>query len=204
VANGNVEEGGSVMTVVALAGRRIDMAGAEPARFPLDQVERVKHELLEFFGAVHPSVLVCSAACGADLLALESAAELGIATTIVLPFNRTRFRASSVVDRPGNWGPRFDKAMKQAAASGHIEMISAQAKDDDEAYALVTTAILDRAENLAKHSPGQESNTPDNKVIALVVWDGAPRGPTDLTEYFRERALTRGFTVQELITRPIP
>jgi hypothetical protein len=193
------------MTVVALAGRRIDIAGAEPARFPLDQVERVKHELLEFFGAVHPSMLVCSAACGADLLALESAAELGIATTIVLPFNRTRFRASSVVDRPGNWGPRFDKAMKRAAASGHIEMISsAQAKDDDEAYALVTKAILDRAEDLAKLSPGQESNAPDRKPIALVAWDGTSRGPTDLTEYFREHALLRGFTVQELITRSIP
>ena len=192
------------MTVVALAGRRIDMAGAEPARFPLNQVERVKHELFEFFGAVHPSALVCSAACGADLLALECAAELGIATTIVLPFNRTRFRASSVVDRPGNWGPRFDKAMKRAAASGHIELISAQAKDDDEAYALVTTEILDCAENVARHAPGQESNTQDNKLIAAVVWDGTSRGPTDLTEYFRVHALSRGFTVQEIITRAIP
>ena len=79
------------MTVVALAGRRIDSEGAEIARFPLDQEENVKEQRSVLLENLHPSRLVCSAACGADLLALEAAGELGIPTTVVLPFERQRF-----------------------------------------------------------------------------------------------------------------
>src|SRR5438552_4042532 len=102
-------EDGAAMIIVALAGRRIDAEGA-PARFPLDQAPRVRERLDALLLELRPAALVCSAACGADLLALEAAAALNIPARIVLPFEPGRFRTSSVVDRPGDWGPRFDAA----------------------------------------------------------------------------------------------
>jgi hypothetical protein len=37
-------------------------------------------------------------------------------------------------------------------------------------------------------------------MTALVVWDGASRGPNDLTAAFLERARLRGIPVRQLLT----
>ena len=166
------------MTVVALAGRRIDSEGAEIARFPLEEEEHVKEQLSVLLEKLHPSMLVCSAACGADLLALEAAAELGIPTTVVLPFDRKRFRASSVVDRPGEWGPRFDRALKKVAGSGRVRVIAAESTSDDEAYALATSVILDSAEDLASTAPARQEGTAARRLSRWLRWSfgTAPHG----------------------------
>jgi hypothetical protein len=191
------------MTIVALAGRRIDSEGATPARFPLDQDARVKDELDALLRALQPAALVCSAACGADLLALEVAAKRGIPARIVLPFERQRFRASSVTDRPGDWGPRFDSAMEQAEASDNVIVIQPEFTSDDEAYAAATYAILDCARELALNADidGHSGSDTDNQVIVVVVWDGMSRGEDDLTDRFRREAVDRGLQVQEIFTR---
>jgi hypothetical protein len=189
------------MIVVALAGRRIDADGA-PVRFPLKQAPSVKGRLTRLLRDLQADTLVCSAACGADLLALEAAAALNIPVTIVLPFAPERFRETSVVDRPGNWGRRYDAVMKHAsrdATVDHIHVIEPPAGGDDDAYQEATDAILDDAQKLAGEASlsGEES-----EVVAVVVWEGASRGEGDLTEYFRQGALKRGFTAQEISTRP--
>jgi hypothetical protein len=186
------------MIVVALAGRRIDAEGAPP-RFPLDQAPSVKGRLTRLLRAIQPDALVCSAACGADLLALEAAAALKIPVTIVLPFAPERFRETSVVDRPGDWGRRFDAVMKRAAngaTAGRIHVIEPPAGEDDDAYQEATDAILDDAQKLAEEAAGEE-----NGLVAVVVWEGASRGEGDLTEYFRHSALKRGFTEKVISTR---
>jgi len=38
-------------------------------------------------------------------------------------------------------------------------------------------------------------------LVAVVVWEGASRGEGDLTEYFRQGALKRGFTEKVILTR---
>src|SRR5215475_9263435 len=86
--------------IVALAGRRIDAEGSESIRFPMKNVELVKERLRTLFISLKPQVLVCSAACGADLVALQVAGELKIRRSIVLPFAQAAFKSSSVVDRP--------------------------------------------------------------------------------------------------------
>ena len=182
------------MIVVALAGRRTDADGA-PARFPLDQAPRVKGRLTRLLRALQPDAIVCSAACGADLLALEAAMALKIPVTIVLPFAPEQFRETSVVDRPGDWGRRFDAVMKRAtngATADRIHVIEPPAGGDDDAYQVATDAILDDAQKLA----GEES-----ELVAVVVWEGDSRGEGDLTEYFRQDALKRGFTEKVILTR---
>ncbi len=186
------------MIVVALAGRRIDADGA-PVRFPLKQAPSVKGRLTRLLRALQPDALVCSAACGADLLAIEAAMALKIPVTIVLPFAPEQFRETSVVDRPGNWGLRFDAVMKRAtsgATADRIHVIEPPAGRDDDAYQEATDVILDDAQKLAGEAAGEES-----ELVAVVVWEGASRGEGDLTEYFRQGALKRGFTEKVILTR---
>src|SRR6476646_7796432 len=68
---------GTCMTLTAaLAGRRIDAADSEKSRFPLANVSLVRDRLRELFIKRGVDTLVCSAACGADLVALEVAEHL--------------------------------------------------------------------------------------------------------------------------------
>ena len=62
--------------VVALAGRRIDPEPTLTARFPFDQVDRVRIRITAQLRRSHAVALVSSAACGADLVALQIAQEM--------------------------------------------------------------------------------------------------------------------------------
>src|SRR5690349_3650476 len=97
--------------VIALAGRRVDPPGADPRRFPLENVETVSKRIGQLFAERNAAALVSAAACGADLLALEVAKSRHMRRRVVLPFSRDVFRRTSVVDRPGDWGDRYDRAL---------------------------------------------------------------------------------------------
>jgi hypothetical protein len=138
------------------------------------------------------AVVVSSAACGADILALEAAAKLGLRTRIVLPFDRARFCATSVVDRGKEWGPRFDAVLDRAAARNDVIVLEAGDGDDDAAYARATQRILEEAVALGR----EQGETP----VALVIWDEQPREGTDATRDFLERATAAGMTVVSIST----
>src|SRR5262245_15369924 len=105
-----MEEGGML---IALAGRRVDAPNAGTARFPLVNVELVSRRVDELFEHEAATALVSSAACGADLLALKVAGARRMRRRIVLPFDRARFRATSVIDRPGDWGRLYDRILAE-------------------------------------------------------------------------------------------
>jgi hypothetical protein len=84
----------------ALAGRRIDAADSKKSRFPLANVSLVRDRLRELFIKRGVDTLVCSAACGADLVALEVAEHLRVRCRIVLPLQlRDSERPPSAIDR---------------------------------------------------------------------------------------------------------
>ena len=90
--------------IIALAGRRVDSADAKESRFPLRNVERVRTRARAVLKEKGATTLVSSAACGADLIAVSEAGQLGLRRRVILPFGRSRFQESSVTDRPGEWG----------------------------------------------------------------------------------------------------
>jgi hypothetical protein len=135
--------------------------------------------------------LVCSAACGADLLALEEAGSLGLERHVVLPFDVARFRATSVVDRPGDWGTRFDRVMGDLMTAGAVEVIE-QHDDESDAYVTANRRILDLAQARASAAA--------TEAVAIVVWDGGSGGPNNHTANFREEARRRGMRVFEVQT----
>ena len=177
--------------VAALAGRRIDAADAASSRFPLAKTELVRGRLTALLRAEQSDALVCSAACGADLIALEAAGALGLRRRIVLPFAPERFRATSVTDRPGDWGPRFDRIIDEIRANGDLVVLGLD-EGDDAAYAVANEAILSEAEALAGGEPAQ--------VVAIIVWEGRSRGAGDLTEAFATLARARGHPVRAVLT----
>src|SRR5262249_57638920 len=104
--------------VVVRGGRRIDGEPTATPRFPFDQVDRVGMEIADQLRRTQAVALVCSAACGADLIALETAQKMGLPTRIILPFSAARFRETSVVDRPRPkfLGNMFDRVTSAARA----------------------------------------------------------------------------------------
>jgi hypothetical protein len=186
------ESGGSG-AVVALAGRRVDAPGAEPPRFPLENVPLVRGRIAELLAGEAAVALVCSGACGADLVALEEAERLGLRFRMVLPFPAARFRNTSVVDRPGDWGPVFDRLVAAAEAAGDLVVIGDD-EGGDAAYAAANEAIVSEAQAL-----GRAGDAP-RRLVAAVVWEGSARGGSDASGGFKDLAAKAGFEGRSVLT----
>lgn len=172
--------------VAALAGRRIDPIGADEPHFPLAAVPKVRMSIRDRLVAESPRALVCSAACGTDLIALDLANRLGIAAHVVLPYGEQKFRQTSVTDRPGNWGHLFDAVVRRARRQDRLVVLR-DAGEGDAAYSAATRRIVSIAKELAAGGP----------AIAITVTDQGPRLAHDATAEFRELAASNGFrTIQ--------
>lgn len=186
--------------VIAVAGRRIDAPDADEARFPLEMKDTVRQRILILLSDRNVTTLVCSAACGADLLALDAAGELQIRRRVVLPFPPEKFRKISVTDRPGEWGSLFQDVIEDVAAQGDLIVLEA-VRDDRKAYAATNTVILDQASILAGERPSSASDAAKSPArLALAIWNGTPRGDGDMTAAFLEEARRRGFEIAEIMT----
>lgn len=177
------------MTAIAcLAGRRIDPIDGDPLRFPLDRSVEVGRKISAVLVERKISRLVCAAACGADILALEACVTLDIPATIVLPFSVALFREISVTDRPGTWGPRFDKVIAHARSRSDLVELGYK-EDDEEAFLGANREIVARV----------EQSTASEK-FAIVVWNGTARGEDDATADLAEHAKAAGLIVIEVPT----
>jgi hypothetical protein len=189
--------------VVALEGRRVDSPEAANRRFPPENVGLVRERLLSFLEDRGATTLVCSAACGANLVALEAAGTLGLRRRVVLPFAPERFRETSVIDRPGEWGPLYDRVIEAVTRAGDLVVLEG-AGEGGAAYTAAEERILDEALRLTGLGAVRDSKTtdvPSEKALAVIVWEGQSRGYDDATEQFAASARTRGLAVQEILTR---
>lgn len=182
--------------IIALVGRRIDAPDAPNARFPLCNVPLVRQRLCELLLLQPTETVVCSAACGADLLALEVAGQLGLRRRVILPTPVEAFRQTSVVDRPGEWGTLFDDVVHAAAGAGDLVVLPQAGESSHAGYLRVNQAILEEALALAQPlNPWVLPRPDETPVLAVVVWDGAPRGADDVTAAFFGQAGQLGVPV---------
>jgi hypothetical protein len=180
--------------VVVLAGRRVDAPGAVPERFPASQLTRVEASIEGWLRDAGASTLVCAAACGADLVALEVAGRLGLRRRVLLPYGREQFRATSVVDRPGDWGLRYDQILDALESVGDLR-IETYPMEGVETYFQTNRDLLDEAVQIASSTA--------MRLEALVVWDGRSRGASDVTAHFLAEAIRREIPVHEILTFPV-
>jgi hypothetical protein len=122
--------------------------GREARRFPFEQVPKVERELHQLSEEIGISILVTSAACGANLVALKVAGAMNIPARIILPFSAARFKETSVLDRPrpGYWGELFGNAIAAARASGGVVELSGDPRSHG-AYSAMFKAGADAAES---------------------------------------------------------
>jgi len=184
--------------IAALVGRRIDAEDSAARRFPIENAPAVADRIRFLFSNLTISALVCSAARGADLLALDVAGELGIRRYVVLSSDAARFRASSVVDGQAGehqgeyeWGAIFDRIHDAVKAQGNLLICAAEAVGH-RSYLAANLAILDQAARLATLT-GED-------LLAILVWDLASRGLDDVTAAFRDEAINRGIRIEEIST----
>ena len=186
--------------IIALAGRRIDAPDASTPRFPLERADVVAERIGKEFARLHAGILVCSAACGADLIALRVARGRGMRRRIVLPFDAAIFREKSVTDRPGSakwdWGRLFDELYGEARAGGELVVVDHGGGGNDDAYKNANQRIIEEAEALRASSGAPAAGA----ISAMIVWEGGPRGEGDLTMEFAERARAGGFEVVPVLT----
>ncbi|SEU06525.1 hypothetical protein [Hymenobacter actinosclerus] len=175
--------------VTALAGRRPDEINAEVVRFPLDNIIAVREQIKQLFSKQRFTHLVCAAACGADLLALDVATDLDVECHIILPFEPSEFLLASVTDRPGGWKQLYDRLIIAAEKSDNLYLLG-YSRDDDEAFSKTTKAIVAHAKKLANGKPAS----------AIVVWEGQSRGNDDATEEFAILSRNEGLHTVEIIT----
>ena len=176
--------------IIALAGRRVDAADSKEPRFPLVNVALVRERVRAMLKEQSATALVCAAACGADLIALEEAGSLKLRRRVVLPFERRRFRQTSVIDRPGNWGPIYDRILNQVDEAKDLVVLESMPEQD--AYLAANHGILGEADIMAQQRR--------ELVKAALVWNGESRGERDITEEFGNEARRRGWPVVEVST----
>ena len=175
--------------VLVLTGNMVDLPDREIPRFPPELEPVVRRLLSERFAALRPFAVYGSAACGADILGLEVAHELGAEIHVVLPFPPDEFREASVDIVPGDWGARFDRLLGLATTVTVTSDHRASGSTATFEYAnLVMTGLARlRAERL------------DTTMIGFAVWDpeasGRPGGAASLVGAWRER----GIVVDELL-----
>jgi len=185
-----LEKQKTLSMIVPFAGRRVDPLDAGFARFPLENIGLVKDRLRDFFLSKSPATLISSGACGSDLLAQEVAGELQVERMMVLPFSIEVFRKTSVTDRPGDWGPLYDRIVLELEEKGKIIRLN-YSENDNGAYEKTNLEILNQAVRVKKN---------ENDVIALVAWDGQKKETGDATAQFMEAARERKFQVREIRT----
>jgi hypothetical protein len=176
------------MSTIVLAGRRIDAEDAEARRFPLCNAPLVEGRLHSFFAQSRPLRLICSAACGADLLALKASELTGIPRrTIVIPYSPAQFYETSVADRPGDWRNLYFEHVERAQAQGELIVLNAS-RGSDEAYSKATAKLV------------LEASHSEPPHIACIVWEGQSQGDTGQSMDLKVAAECRHWQVEEIMT----
>jgi len=149
--------------VIAFAGHLIDRPDRVSPRFPPALEEAAARAIRERLRQLEAGVGYSSAACGADILFLESLAAMNGETTIVLPYARDQFEQDSVAIVPGAaWSERYHRALDRAA---DVVVASERRMGAGELSYEYAALLID---GLA----GLRADALDTEAVPLVLWDG--------------------------------
>lgn len=177
------------MNGAVLAGRRVDTPSQREIQFPLSNIDMVREQIASYFQKYEINFLICSAACGADLIALDVALQKGIRFAVILPFNVDTFVETSVVDRPGPWLEIFDRIIQASSTQGQIINLNLSRNQLD-AFSIVNEAIF----NFGLKIDGLKF------LMAIVVWEGHPRNGPDHTSEFLKIAKRYNLDIRQIRT----
>ena len=172
----------AVPCVVVFAGHLIDRPGRRPPRFPSSLEPIAGDAIRRRVAALAPGFGYASAGCGGDILFLESAADAGAETHVVLPYDRDEFRTDSVDLVPGSdWAARYASALGRAT---EVVVASDQRMGTGAMSYQYGFRLLDGA-------AGVKADELETELVGLALWDGRPGdgagGTASSVEHWRRR-----------------
>ena len=158
-----VEGAFPLMGIVACSGHVIDNPG-EVRRFPPEAEMVAKKKIDEVLNSLGATCGYSSAACGTDILFLETLAERGGETHVFLPFSKDEFIETSVRRAGGNWIARFEHVLDHATSVHYVT--NEGYYGDDSLFSFCNQVMLGFA---AMRGRGL-----DEDPNLMVIWDGNP------------------------------
>ena len=152
--------------VVAFAGHMIDAPGRAVPRFPAALAPAVEVAVREHLASLRKPIVYTSAACGADLILIEAALEVGAEVNVVLPFDRQDFVRTSVAVGGEGWTERFDAALSRVA---RVIMATEESHLGDDVLFEYAAMLL---EGFATLRAAQLQTTPSMLCVIDPVADG--------------------------------
>ena len=147
-------------SVVAFVGHMVDLPGRPRPRFPRALVPAVRAALRDRLAAMCDPIVYTSAACGSDLLLIETALDRNAEVNVVLPFGRDDFVRSSVAVGGDDWLPRFEAALARAH---RVDVATGEPYLGDD---VLFDQAARRVEGLAVLRAGQLQTTPSLLCVA--------------------------------------
>ena len=169
-----------VPPVIVFAGHMIDRPDRSPPRFPQGLEPAVAKVIRDQLDRVKPGFGFSSAACGSDILFLETMLDAGAEISVVLPYEKEQFVRDSVdFLSNSNWRTRFERVLERAT---QCVIVSTQRLEiGGVSYEFANELLLGLAAIYARRL--------ETLLIPLAVWDGAsgdgPGGTASVVENWR-------------------
>jgi class 3 adenylate cyclase/tetratricopeptide (TPR) repeat protein len=175
--------------VIVFAGHMIDRPNRIQPRFPSQQEPLVRDSLRASLMKHQPGFGYSSAACGSDILFLETILDLKAEAYIVLPYEKSAFIADSVDTVPGaDWRERFESVLDRAT---EVTVCTDRPPSN--------TEVADEFANLTLRGLGRiHARQFDTELIPIVVWDGKPGDGAGGTASMVGEWTKRGFRVEQI------
>jgi hypothetical protein len=178
-------------TIVILAGRRIDAENASIERFPRRMVANVAKSIRDTLTECSAICLVCSAAAGADLLALDTALDIGIRCRVVIFSSVEEFGRASVSDRGPEWEAMYTRVIR---AVGSCNLVCVPAGSDDaSSFRQVNERLFEEA-----FAEKESQNVTDE--VSVAVWDQRRKSEPDFTAEYIDIAKKYGIKLISITT----
>jgi class 3 adenylate cyclase len=167
--------------VAVFVGHMIDRPERPSPRFPSQLEPAVRQAIRNRLRQRDARIGYASAACGADILFLETILELKGEAHVILPYDQEQFRKDSVeLIQGSDWGQRYARVLQAAAEvqSASEQRLVAGSVTYDYANILLYGLATIRAHQL------------ETDLIPLAVWDGragdGPGGTADTVRRWQE------------------
>ena len=167
--------------VAVFSGHMIDRPDRLNPRFPAQLEAAVRAEIHQRLVKHGAGLGYASAACGSDILFLETMLELEGKTYIVLPYEKEQFKKDSVeIAQAPQWAGRFEMVLERAS---NVLLASERPLADSTLAFEYTNLLLDglayiRAERF------------ETDLVPIAVWDGkagdGPGGTASVVKRWRQ------------------
>lgn len=167
--------------VAVFSGHMIDRPNRASPRFPAQLETAVSEEIHRRLVKHGAGLGYASAACGSDILFLESVLELEGKAYIVLPYAKEQFKKDSVeIASDPRWARRFEKVLERAS---DVLLASEQPMDESTLAFEYTNLLLHGLANI-------RAERFETDLVPIAVWDGkagdGPGGTASVIERWRK------------------